>query len=444
MTNKLEKKFDIDAKRLDRSQYFLSLLKEAAHCGSIGNVGEIRRNIVQLVEEMAVRYTFGASSSVRIETAQQMMTSAVYSIGYALKAMPDTDTAVLALKQKTVNDLFREGKVLIRSDVRNAKHLLEDIQNNAIATENRAYNDTVRTGLPAFFSAYDVDYAAHETPGSIDYPIDMPSDPTGIDYIYGYLKRLAIEERFCAYYDAAEIEALLRGYSKEYRDLLVNIFDRVLTNAVGRVLCGRSAAGLDLRAFDREQITRTLCGMDEERMNTVMQGAAGRICQDLNITDGAIRTRMRTAINQVSVRIKNVIETRHLDKELVSLKENAPAAVHFTDSNKMDDEAFRAVTEEIRACRYTGDKCALIARYIHSVADLADMLGASCLYGDEYDDVFKTLDDMALALLYRNVGGDEIHVSAGDLEWHHALECYLEINSKTDHIRELAETIELC
>ena len=81
----------------------------------------------------------------------------------------------------------------------------------------------------------------------------------------------------------------------------------------------------------------------------------------------------------------------------------------------MPDEALRALIDEIRDCRYVSDKIAMVQRHVHSIRDLADVIGAGFL-DEEWPELFAALDDASLCALNQYLDG-----SSGDAEWAHAL-----------------------
>ena len=77
---------------------------------------------------------------------------------------------------------------------KDAKDLLQSVQNNCLVTDVLAYNDTLHGGLSLFFQSYDIDYGTHETQGSIDYPLSNDKmNLTGVDYMLSYLQKLQLE-----------------------------------------------------------------------------------------------------------------------------------------------------------------------------------------------------------------------------------------------------------
>ncbi len=441
MTNELQKWRHIDRKAPDASRYFQSLLNKAAEAGLAGYADEIKRDTILLSTKMAQRYTFGASGSITAETAQGLLESAMYCIGRRLKPA-ETGEALELLKALPLEQIWSEGKELLRCDCSKARLLLGRIQESALKTENIAYSGTLYKALPAFFAAYDIEYAAHEVPCLLDYPLCVePGRLAGAEYILEYLKRLSIENCFCEEY-SEQIEPLLRGYSHYWRELNINIFELALTNAIGRVLCGKDIESLDINEEDRNKLRRSL-GKARTRLKSIVHMAAERICTETGFPD-QIHDYVLKAAGQIVPRIGSALETGSLGAVFITLKSKDSNNALFNDAAAMDDAAFRSVTDEIRSCRHISDKLAIIKRSIKSIADFTDMLSASCLYGDEYDAVFETLGRETLALLYKRLPEDgAMHITEGEREWQSAFTGYLERNGKAEGIIKAAKAIDI-
>ena len=432
MTN-LEKQHLIKKERLNQAHYFQSVLQEACRLNLLTNseLENIQLQCIQLLARQAQRYTSGDSSSVKEETAQNIFQSIFYTVGVYLKSLPNTDISVEILKQKPLTELYREGKKLVETQLEHAKQIYNQFQDNCIATGNHAYNDTLQNGIPAFFYAYDVDYAAHETPASIDYPLSSDKmELTGIEYINDYLQKLLMENQFCKNFTTHDIHCLLRGYDAHYRDLLINIFGIVLTNALGCILADKSALWLNIEPVDRQYLQQKLVNMTKNQLDAILHDASKQLCKEFNISDRLLKTHITATILDLSPRLKNALENNRLEAVFISLKENHPQpAVKFEDGRKMDDELFRRIVDEIRQCRYVSDKLAIVKRKIHSMADLVDILEGYCFFNDEFSQLFQSLGDMELALLSKRLpanGADsDLHYTENEKEWHQRLDSFL-------------------
>ena len=453
MMNKLEKQHLIKRENLNPTYYFQSILKEAYRLNILtdSELENIQQQSIQLLAKQTERYTGGESSSVKVETAQSILQSIFYTIGIYLKSFPDTDMSIAVLKQKSLSELYQHGKKLIEIQLDDAKQLLNAIQNDSIVTDNCAYNDTIQNGIPIFFSAYTVDYAAHDTPASIDYPLSNDKmELVGIEYIYNYLQILFSENQFCENFTAHDIHCLLRGYNDHYQDLLISIFGLVLTNVVGSVLANKNTLQLNIEPLDRHYLQQKLANMSKDRLNTMLQDASIQICKEFNISDRLLQKHIAATVVDLSARLKSALENDRLASIFVSLKENqAQPVFQFEDGEKMNDELFRSITNEIRQCRYVSDKIAIIQREIHSITDLVDILEGYCIFDDEFFEIFQSLGDMELALLLKKLPTYMIdanyHYTEYEKEWHNRLNRFIkEINlPRKERIKELSNKINL-
>ena len=74
---------------------------------------------------------------------------------------------------------------------------------------------------------YDTYFAAHEVPGQIDYPLQVPVDDTlqGIDYVQVWLDQLLSEARYAASFTFESSVAVIERACSDYRGLHVSLCD---------------------------------------------------------------------------------------------------------------------------------------------------------------------------------------------------------------------------
>jgi hypothetical protein len=446
--NKPVKQPLIRSANLDPGTYFTALVEEAYRLGLLSDpqLERIRMQIIELLAGRTARYTAGASSSVRMETAQNILQSTLYTLGVRLKSLPEPDAAIPLLDQESLNDLYRQGRAIIGSRIDMAKQLFEAVRNQRISTGNLEYHETVDNGIAVFFAEYDPDFAAHETPSSIDYPLSLALPGlTGIEYIDAYLQQLLMENQFCHHFAPEEIESLLRGYDDHYQHLLINIFRLVLTNLTGAALAEQSPLRLALAPSDYEYLREKMRGLSEAGLDTLLEEATLRICEEFTISDPLLRRYIAATIRDLSPQLKVTLEQDQLEALFVPCKAKPePSGLQFHDAPKMDDDSFRTLTEEIRDCRYVTDKIALIAREIHSLADLVDLLEGDCIFGAEFPRVFASLDDMQLALLMKKLVDPDFNLTESEREWRLQLKGFLSelTSSRRERIESMAEKIK--
>lgn len=453
MISPIVKKTIIEEKQLDQNNYFQSYLKEARGRNLLSEA-EIQHMQVQMAELLArqiERYTRFESSSVKIEVAEGIIRSILYGIDSYLINLCDTDECLKILKGTTLSQIYQKGLQLIKSQVKEAEIWLKKVQDNHLEIDNYAYKDTLNA-LPDFFIYYDTEFFAHHTPASIDYPLYLDKmDTVGINYMSSYLQKLFYENGFCNLFPKDSIKRLLEDYHEQHEELLINIFQLILINALGSVIIQRSAKRLDLNALDCEQIYILLADKNEIYLKTIVREASDQLIKELNIT-GFLENYIKMGSQEIAVRLKNALENNQMGTLFVLGDESKTIEmIYFEDREKMDDALFIKLSEEIRSCRELSDKLMLLKSEIYTLEDMLDILEADCFFGEEYEGLFKVLDEMEIAMLLKSLNitnHDDFNKGMGYLnwekEWQKRLYDYLEQGDTVylEHIVAIIEKIK--
>lgn len=432
MNNYIINKEDALENLLSKEHYFQSLLQVlySNNLLSPKDIERIQLQILDILKETVNYYTKAESYSVREEVAEQLMLSIYYTIGIFLKDVPAIKQRITLIKENPIKYLFSEGEKILKAKVEESKALLKLVQKNRLKTANYAYIDTIDYGIPLFFIDYDIRFASHETPGSIDYPLAIDEmNLVGVEYIYEYLKKINFENKFCSYFENAETEDLLNGFDKNSDHMLINIFELVFTNYLGRCLLGKEGIHLEITELDRYYLKSKIEKLKHEELYMLVSGEVEKMCNDFSIKDDYfINYLNKTGIKIIS-EIKENIELNKLTNTFITLNSSKDNLVKYEDGEAMNDSKFRIITEEIRACRNVEDKIKIIREEIHSLEDLVDVLGSDCIFDDEFINVFKALDDFEIALLLKYIPNDSTvdrdYGIEGEKEWHGKLRNYL-------------------
>ncbi|MDF3002756.1 MAG: hypothetical protein K0Q48_2875 [Bacillota bacterium] len=395
------------SKGLDACTYFQEIVQEGARLSllSQATLEKLPDQILELLTSAFNRYTSGFSSSVPLETGQRIQQSIFFTIGYYLKRLPSFDVVFSNLETCPLDELYRKAKKQIEEDFLTAKDLLATIQNKLPYEEVLAYSDTLKEGIPMFFAAYDTDYGAHESPGSIDYPLS--NDPmvlTGLEYLMDYLRKIQLENLFCSYYPSEEVIALIRGSDPMYREQLFNIFDLVLGNSLASLMVGRSALNLSISNYDRKFLQYELGSQSSEQINQLLNRVIFRLFSELSLSRKDMEQYIRASVQKLRGRLWQALQTDSLPLLFPSLKhENDPQTILFRDKDHLDHSQFLTLYEEIRSCRYPQDKLLLFKNTPLSLRDLEDLLDSECFFQEDYESVFSILNEIQLALLLKTI-----------------------------------------
>ena len=118
---------------------------------------------------------------------------------------------------------------------------------------------------------------------------------------------------------------------------------------------------------------------------------ANNICNKLKIvSDYEINYVKMTALNLLP-RIEESIKNNNLENIFLSYKieENELGDI-FIANGTMDDERLRELIDEIRVCRFTKDKIAVIHNEVKSLDDLVEILN-NCIWEDEVEELVNNL-----------------------------------------------------
>ncbi|MBU2700753.1 hypothetical protein Ga0466249_001858 [Sporomusaceae bacterium BoRhaA] len=403
MTN-IEKQHIINENNLSAEFYFTSLLQETFACGilSESNIEKIQTQCLEFLSFKSERYNGGESSSIRVEVAENIMKSNLYTIGLYLKSWPDADRAVSALKTVTIPEMYQKGREIIDDKLQAAKHSYKLAQDNKLYTINYTYNATINdSGIGIFFKEYNPDYEAHEFPASIDYQLCNPvTDLVGVEFIEKYLENLFLENEFCNNFAAEDIHHLLCGYDEGYQDLLINIFEHVLTAALGCLLARHNVVKLDISTDEIQLLYNELSTYNDHSLALAVYKASEQVFEELNITSPSLRRYIEKSLPQITSNIAQAIKTNNLHKVFVSpFNPDLKPRIKFSSGVKMADEDYRNLIDELLLCRYSPDKLGLIKERVKSFDDLEDILFDAHLSGEEINLVFSVLEDVEIAAL---------------------------------------------
>lgn len=271
--------------------------------------------LMDFIQAYANRYVGGMSNSLPMEQMQGLAASAFYQMTFVLEENGIPDPVWAIMHAESLRRLQQEGIYRLKSKIAETKQHFRRIQQERIKIPQRAYQDTLMQGIPLFFAEYDVEYAAHETPGSIDYQLTNPTtDKSGIVFMANYLKQLDLENQFCRHYSPVAIHRLMKAFDPHYEVLLENHFEHVLLQAIGRILLTQPPRTLALNAQDLQAIDSRLRPLSSSQLHYSFMHSAALLFQAFSLEDPSLRRLIESQLNQQLPRIQNALEHHTLDK----------------------------------------------------------------------------------------------------------------------------------
>jgi len=392
----------IEKEKLSDEFYFQSLLEQGCLKGFFADsdINRIQYECLAFLAHKVELFNAGDSSSIRVEKAQSIMASNMFTIGLWLKTYQNPDDAITALQTEQADELYQKGRTHIDTLVEATKATHSKLSGQLIDTKNVFYRTTIEDGINGFFKLYYPDFGAHEIHITADYPIcnTLPK-LAGIEFIHAYLSALYQENQFCRNFSPVVIHSLLCGYEKDYQELLINIYEPVLAAAIGCVIAGTDVHMLDISEDGSGYLRRFFNGKTKTEILAIIQNAAHDLTLIFNLPY-ELESYIQKSLS--SIADKTVIAMREQSLDRVFCRpcyhEHKPK-LYFSFGDKMDDGQYRKVVDEIMQSRFLQDKIVIIKERIHSLADLEDVLLDSDLARDEIIAILHELSLPEIAAL---------------------------------------------
>lgn len=279
-------------------------------------IRQIQTKLWNLLGKQTQRYTMEESSSVRVETAQELLSSLLYCIRLSLEGAENRRETLLCGDYES---LVREGLQLVDRQVREGLRRYQAVCSYPPGVTNRAYRDTVAE-IINFFRHYDPQFFAHIVSCTIDYPLSLPVSEQlkGISYLNAYLERLMLENQLLRRFRRAPLRALLQAACVDYEDLLVNLYEPVFQNTIGLALLYRDVTELTVTEADRNELYARLEGLNRAQRGEALQRAAEELSRALGLDTPEERRYLSQSAERLLPRLNVVLEHHNLEDLFVS------------------------------------------------------------------------------------------------------------------------------
>ena len=156
MNNSLKKSSIIEQENLSSESYFQSLFEQGCLKGLFtdSDIERLQYDSLAFLAYKVERFNAGDSSSIRVEKAQDIMASIMFTIGLWLKTYQNPDDAIKAIRNEQLADLYQNGRKLIDTMVAAAKAIHSNILQKLVDTKNVFYHATILDGINGFFKLY--------------------------------------------------------------------------------------------------------------------------------------------------------------------------------------------------------------------------------------------------------------------------------------------------
>lgn len=381
----------------------------------------VQQDIGNLLKEKIKKYCKGLSTSVTVEVGEQLLEAIYYTIDASFVNDFNMEKAIDLFKKNSIKDLYKEGEGKLKDLFDDTRDLYKRVCENKYDTELIAYNDTLIEEFGKYFDVYDMEFNPQDIDVSVDYPLIFGDlDQRGIYYVKNYLETIEIENMFCNCFDNRDVETLLdinaKRYKLNYRDLLTNVFEIAINNTILSIIVDDDFEDFYIYS---EEINYLKNNLNQENVEQKVDEAVKKMVVSLNIENHDLLQyinlykyrfidQLKSALTENSLESMAVICDEYLDVDLSKNKLTI-------NPNTLSDEEFREILEEIQEESDINKKIEIIKTKINSFEDFNDILKADCFYGEDYNLLFDSLDELELTLLVRVMFYEEIEMGKFNL-----------------------------
>ncbi len=277
----------------------------------------LQARLWRLLTKRTERYAAGDSTSMPMETAQELLLSICFTLEAHLKATGATQKLLVT---EDLNALFEGGLKAIEAQTVKSKRLWQAACLSAPELENTAYQDTLRS-IGGFWRRYDYYFFAHQIPCDIDYPLcqPVPESCGGAEYLSEYLRRILIENGILRLFERELVVRLLQLCYPDYKGMLINLCEPVIINAVGLALIGGAPLSLQISAADCARLAGLFGSLTKAKTYAALTDAARHFCRAANITDPFAREYVTRTVTDAYPLIAAALPAGNLSRVFLSL-----------------------------------------------------------------------------------------------------------------------------
>ena len=319
--NEIEVISKIKREKLDERNYFKTLIEAAFEEQMIieDDIVNFQMQILQLMDEIVYKYNGVDSSSIRKEIMEDISNSNIYTISIYLKSFRNPDEAIKSIKEQGLEIAYQEGRKKIDKMLNIIRLMYIKVKQNKLNIENATYNDTIIGGIQGFLKIYNPDFKAQDMKITADYPLynNLIGKLEGVEFIKEYLSSIYLENLFCKKFSEEKIKYLLYGYSQDYKELIINIFEIVLLEVIACKLVKRDVQDLSISIAELNEIYLMLENKDKSEIENIINQKYKEICNELILDNEELQRYIKKNLSSVVEIITNAVKQKTLDKVFI-------------------------------------------------------------------------------------------------------------------------------
>lgn len=278
-------------------------------CNSV-EFSDTKEQLFALLKRQSGLYTCGDSTSIPKQTAEKLLSSILYVLNIDF----NDENSFLKYSNKNLFEEYSKKIRLIKHKINYAKLMWKQSAQGITPIHNISLYETIKN-IGGCFSKYDYNFFADVIDCDIDYQLcfSVPEKFKGIDYIIKYLERIIIENELLSKFSTFSEISILEKYCDDYKGLLINLYEPVVTNAAGLALIGDNVQKLVITKEEGRRIFETLCVMPHDKIKQLLCRADKNLCGWLSISKSNSAEYLENCVLSLEPRISAAVKHGCLD-----------------------------------------------------------------------------------------------------------------------------------
>ena len=273
--------------------------------------------LMPIVAELADKYTGKESTSITYEKARQLMEAVLYCI-HEYETDPAKSQELLTMDEKAAaKKVYSLGYETVLRNVKEAQILYNKIIPDFKYYENWCYYDTFVKGIPSFFLYYDPRFQPQNHILTLDYPVLYPVHSLqGIDAISAFIKCVSLEQIFLGKLPDEYVLHVLRAYSPDHGELIINLTGIVLRNIVGCRMAGKRVNTEGYTPGELGRLMDYVNRNDRVELEQDMEGLVDELIRSGYDGMEELGDYLKADLHDYCFELKNAVENQCLDSIL--------------------------------------------------------------------------------------------------------------------------------
>lgn len=273
--------------------------------------------LLPVVAELADQYTSKESTSITYEKAQQLMEGVLYCINEFETHVSGAQELLLKENELSAKTIYNLGYDMVLQKVKDTQKQYNAIIQDFLSYGNRCCYETFVKGLPAYFLYYNPRFNPQNHILTLDYPVLFPMESLqGADAVSVYVNCAHLEQMFLKALPQEYVMHVLRAYSVDCDDLIINLAAIAARNLLGSTIAGKRVDTFGYNQVEQERVIEYVNENTEESLQRNLQKAVDELMTFLFGGNVELGNYLKMDLHNFSFELKNAVHNGCLESVL--------------------------------------------------------------------------------------------------------------------------------